>query len=259
MFNTRECCQPAGRTGLDDVKAQVGGAAAHAKGFIVPLALDAKDRLIPLALDAKDHIVPLAEAAAGRARPFAEAAVEFARPVVEQARLKMVDVVDTDVKPRLAELRLQATPVLTEVAGRVHRAPVAVKVEPPAPVVTPKRRHPVLKWLGLAVLAAVVYLVVKTLLGSRDDGWELQEDDLDEDTDKIDVPADAEAAPEAPVEYGEGSYRGTEPPEGFVIKGNERSMKYHVPTAIGFERLVTDLWFDSPEAAERAGFTRALR
>jgi len=258
MFNSRKCCRPAGRLGLDDVKTQVSGAATQARGIFVPLALDARDRLLPLALDAKDRIVPMAEAAADRARPLAEAAVEWARPVVEQARLRMADVVDADVKPRIAQLRLQATPVLTDVAGRVRRSSAVPVAEPPAPVVAPKRRHPVLKILGLAALAAVVWLVVKTLLGSRDDGWELQEDDIDEETDEIDVPAGA-VSDDAPVEYGEGSYRGAEPPDGFVIKGNERSMKYHVPTAIGYERLVTDLWFDSAEAAERAGFTRALR
>ena len=245
MFASPKCCRPApSRLGMDDVKAQVSGAAAQARGIIVPLALDAKDRLLPLALDARERIAPLAGTA-----------YELARPVVEQARLRVADVVESDVKPRLTELRLQAVPVITDVAGRVRRAPTA-KVEPVVEVVPVKRRHPVLRLLGVATLAAVVWLVVKTLLGSRDDGWEVI--DLEEDEDAETTATEAEAE-QTPVEYGEGSYRGAEPPEGFVIKGNERSMKYHVPTAIGYERTVTDLWFDSPEAAERAGFTRALR
>ena len=59
--------------------------------------------------------------------------------------------------------------------------------------------------------------------------------------------------------YGEGSFTGENPPEGFTIKGNERSMKYHVPGTGGYERTIPEVWFDSEEAAEKAGFTRAQR
>ena len=52
---------------------------------------------------------------------------------------------------------------------------------------------------------------------------------------------------------------GAEPPQGFVIKGNERSMKYHLQGSGGYDRTITDVWFDSTEAAERAGFVRAQR
>jgi len=256
MFRCKCCNQAKSRPNLDDVMAQVGEAATQAKSIIVPLALDAMDRLVPLAHDARERIAPLAGAAADRARPLAEAALDMARPVVEQARARVVDVVAADVKPRLAELRDQTIPVLIE-TGRHRIVPSSAKAVIQAPAAPKKRRHPVLTLLGLAALAAVAWLVIKTLLGADDDGWELQYDDMDEETDKIDVP-DAKAA-EAPVEFGEGSYRGDEPPAGFIIKANERSMKYHVPTAIGYERLVTDLWFASPEAAERAGFMRALR
>lgn len=59
--------------------------------------------------------------------------------------------------------------------------------------------------------------------------------------------------------YGEGSYVGNEPPEGFVIKGNERSMKYHVEGSGGYQRTIADVWFDSEDAAQQAGFTKAQR
>ena len=71
--------------------------------------------------------------------------------------------------------------------------------------------------------------------------------------------AKGDAAPLAESPYGEGSYVGAEPPEGFDIKGNERSMKYHLQGSGGYERTITDVWFDSTEAAERAGFVRAQR
>jgi hypothetical protein len=58
---------------------------------------------------------------------------------------------------------------------------------------------------------------------------------------------------------GEGIYVGSEPPEGFTIKGNERSMKYHVPESAGYGRTVAEVWFNSEDAAKQAGFVRAQR
>ncbi len=59
--------------------------------------------------------------------------------------------------------------------------------------------------------------------------------------------------------YGEGSYVGETPPEGFSIKGNERSKKYHLSGSGGYDRTIAEVWFNSEEAAEKAGFTRAQR
>ena len=58
---------------------------------------------------------------------------------------------------------------------------------------------------------------------------------------------------------GEGVYVGHEPPAGFVIKGNERSKKYHLPESAGYGRTVAEVWFNSEEAAQQAGFVRAQR
>ena len=58
---------------------------------------------------------------------------------------------------------------------------------------------------------------------------------------------------------GEGVYVGHEPPEGFVIKGNERSKKYHLPESAGYARTAGEVWFNSEEAAQQAGFVRAQR
>jgi hypothetical protein len=57
--------------------------------------------------------------------------------------------------------------------------------------------------------------------------------------------------------YGPGSYVGSEPPEGFTIKGNENSMKFHLPDGAGYSQTVAEVWFDSEQAAEAAGFVRA--
>ena len=69
---------------------------------------------------------------------------------------------------------------------------------------------------------------------------------------------EAEAADEA-KDYGEGSFRGTEPPTGFAIKGNEDSMKFHTPESRYYGSTIAEVWFDSTAAAEAAGYTNAVR
>ncbi|MDA8438483.1 MAG: DUF5324 family protein [Propionibacterium sp.] len=78
----------------------------------------------------------------------------------------------------------------------------------------------------------------------------VETDDEDDEDDEVEAGAD---------EQWEGSYVGDEPPVGFVIKGNERSMKYHVPGSGGYERTMADVWFATEDAAQKAGFTRAQR
>jgi len=46
-------------------------------------------------------------------------------------------------------------------------------------------------------------------------------------------------------------------PEGFPIKGNEDSKKYHEPDGQWFEQTVAEVWFDTAASAEAAGFTKA--
>jgi large subunit ribosomal protein L22 len=46
-------------------------------------------------------------------------------------------------------------------------------------------------------------------------------------------------------------------PEGFPIKGNADSMLYHEPDGRWFEQTVAEVWFDTAESAEAAGFTKA--
>ncbi|MBO0812787.1 MAG: hypothetical protein J2P23_12180 [Microlunatus sp.] len=73
-------------------------------------------------------------------------------------------------------------------------------------------------------------------------------------TSEADVPAE-----EPQSKYGEGSYVGTEPPEGFTIKGNERSKKFHISGSDSYDRTSADVWFNSESAAETAGFSKAKR
>jgi small subunit ribosomal protein S2 len=46
-------------------------------------------------------------------------------------------------------------------------------------------------------------------------------------------------------------------PEGFDIKGNADSMKFHAPTSPWYSRTKAEVWFRTAEAAEAAGFVNA--
>ena len=50
---------------------------------------------------------------------------------------------------------------------------------------------------------------------------------------------------------------GTAPSPEFIIKGNADSMLYHRPDSSAYERTIAEVWFNSTEAAEAAGFRLA--
>lgn len=57
--------------------------------------------------------------------------------------------------------------------------------------------------------------------------------------------------------HGEGSHapiEGDAMPEGFPIKGNADSMKYHVPDSRYYDATIAEVWFATTEAAEAAGY-----
>ena len=71
------------------------------------------------------------------------------------------------------------------------------------------------------------------------------------------APAAETATEETTAPYGDDSYKGDTPPEGFDIKGNEDSMKFHTPESPWYDRTVAEVWFRTAEAAEAAGFVNA--
>ena len=46
-------------------------------------------------------------------------------------------------------------------------------------------------------------------------------------------------------------------PEGYTVKGNADSGKYHEPDGQWYDQTVAEFWFKSAEDAEAAGFTKA--
>ena len=77
-----------------------------------------------------------------------------------------------------------------------------------------------------------------------------------------DVKADEAKADEAKADggYGDDSAPATEDgaaPEGFDVKGNKDSMKFHEPDGQWYGSTVAEVWFRTAEAAEKAGFVKA--
>ncbi|MDO5501234.1 MAG: hypothetical protein Q4F67_16310, partial [Propionibacteriaceae bacterium] len=134
-----------------------------------------------------------------------------------------------------------------------------------------KKKGKLVPLLVLSVLGGVAYFVWKKLFGPQDTDWQTHTSSAYQPSttakpsqsfgEPVDAPAGgaAETATAEPVKYGEGAYVGVEPPEGYTIKGNERSMKYHTADSGGYERTIADVWFNSEEAAEAAGFAKAQR
>jgi large subunit ribosomal protein L17 len=76
------------------------------------------------------------------------------------------------------------------------------------------------------------------------------------------APAAKPAAEPAPVEGPNGPDSAApladgSAPEGFTIKGNADSNKYHGPDSQWYDQTVAEVWFRTEEAAEAAGFTKA--
>jgi hypothetical protein len=261
-----------------------------------PLLEQAAEKVGPLADDAMkraDHArVAAAKYAADtldQVQPQINEALEKVSPAVEKAQ----KAVQNDLIPKLIQLLREAAdhPAVAgiledardaadEVQNRGRATVAAVTGELELPKKSKSKAFVRIAVVGALLGAAAV--AIKTFLGSKDQGWAPHEpspaytytdtptpkdpepepvDEADEADDEADEAVDEpETLLEEPTNpFGEGSFVGTEPPEGFTIKGNDRSMKYHVPESGGYERTIADVWFNSEDAAQAAGFTRAQR
>ncbi len=257
-----------------------------------PLLEQAAEKVGPLAGDAlkrADHARVVAARYAAdtldQVQPQLNEALDKVSPAVEKAQ----KAVQNDLIPKLIALLHEAAehPAVAgilenardaadEVESRGLATVAAVKGELELPKKSKGKTFVKIAVVGALLGAAAV--AVKTFLGSKDQGWAPHEpspaytytdtptpkdpepEPLDEADDEADEIVEPETMLEEPTNpFGEGSFVGTEPPEGFTIKGNDRSMKYHVPESGGYERTIADVWFNSEEAAQAAGFTRAQR
>lgn len=249
-------------------------------------ASDTFDRVHPAIDEAIDRVYPAVNTTVKRVRPAVDDVLERVPPAVDFAREKVQD----DVLPQVADqLRhLAALPLAHELKVAAASAALAAQLDK----ASGKKKKSGWKTFGKIVLAGVVLggvvIAVRKLLADPTSGWEnyagrdnayvadpVADDYIEDEVGLIDEDADeiTEEVPDldgvaAPVEaesfddehpYGENSYSGDEPPADFLIKGNDRSKKYHVPGSASYERTSAEVWFASEEAAEAAGFTKAQR
>ena len=244
------------------------------------LAADTFEKVQPAIDDALSRVSPAVDATVKKVRPAVDDVLERIPPTVEYARERVQD----DVLPALAaQLRqLAAQPLAKEIQAAAAATALAAQLEK----ASGKKKRSGWKVFGRVLLAGAllggVFVAVRKLFADPATGWEnhvpknstyvadptLDDDDLfgDDETEPQAAPvseAEPAAAPTASETssspYGPGSYVGDEPPAGFEIKGNDRSLKYHVPGMAAYDRTIAEVWFESEEAAQAAGFTRAQR
>ncbi|UEJ82331.1 50S ribosomal protein L17 [Brachybacterium halotolerans subsp. kimchii] len=214
--------------------ARLGGSPAHERMILASLATELF----------RHKSITTTETKAKRLRPYAERLVTFAkkgdlasrRRVMRTIRDRgVVHVLFEEIAPTFSE-RPGGYTRITKVGPRKgDNAPMAV-IELVSEAYSPKQA------------------VVKEAEGAAKGA--AKADDAKADDAAAETPA-ADAATEAP--YGEDSFRGENPPEGFDIKGNEDSMKFHAPDSPWYGRTVAEVWFRTAEAAEKAGFVNAVK
>lgn len=256
------------------------------------LAKDGLDHAQELLQQATEQAAPLLKEAKVRGADFASRQLDAAEPHIKSAFDKVAPVVEAAKEKVSDELLPKLQDVLH--AAAEHPAVAAPLAAAGIEVAKPKKKSKLKafgKVVAVGALVAGALAAVRHFLAPKDDGWTAHEpsrayvnnndtfataakvatenapDEPEPEPAHAASPDEeeaisemlAEGAPEQGQSYGEGSYLGTEPPEGFIIKGNERSMKYHLPGSGGYERTNAEVWFNSEEAAEAAGFTKAQR
>jgi large subunit ribosomal protein L17 len=187
------------------------------------------------------------ETKAKRVRPLAERLITFAKRGDLAARRRVLTVVRdkgvvhelfTEIAPAMAERQGGYTRI-TKIGNRKgDNAPLAV-IE-----------------LVLEPLSAKKATVREAEAAARSAAKKTAAAPVEaEVTDVAEAPAEAAEAP-----YGAGSIvppADGSVPEGFAIKGNKDSMKYHEPDGRWYEQTVAEVYFATAEDAEAAGFAKA--
>ena len=222
------------------------------------------EKAAAILLEAQRRAAPFAREAGKRTADFASKRLDTWEPHIRGALDRVPPAVDAAHNKVTATLLPNLQQALHKAAG--HK---------PAPVKKKRKGgkfKKFAKFVFIGSLVAGAVAAVRHFLTPKDDGWTAHEpsrayvnnNDTFATAAKFNEPAaptpQAAPAPEAPKEsFGKGSYVGPNPPEGYIFKGNERSKKYHVPGTRGYELTIAEVWFNSEEAAEAAGFTKAQR
>ncbi len=219
---------------------RLGGGPAHERLILANLATS---------LFEHDSITTT-EAKAKRLRPLAERLVTFAKRGDLHARRRVMTVVRdkgvvhrlfTEIAPDMAERPGGYTRITKIGARKGDNAPMAV-IE--------LVREPIAKKATVKEAEAATKRAAK-------DAKKAEKPAKDEEIVEVEVEETEAAAVEIPEGAVAANEDGSSPDEAYTVKGNMNSMKYHEPDGQWFEQTVAEVWFQSAEAAEAAGFTKA--
>ncbi|MDR1807525.1 MAG: hypothetical protein LBR33_06390 [Propionibacteriaceae bacterium] len=244
-------CRDCGSTRLS--RQALRDAAAATRRSAADLSAALSERVGPVLSQAAVRVAPYADEAAVRAKAAKAKAAGWAAERVEQLQPGLYSALDR-VPPAVDKARgTLEDSLIPGLVDALHGA-AGTQVQEVAVVVRRRQvARTVLKVAGAVVVVGAAALVLRTWLARpKESQWSAHE------TPEAYVYPDdsAEASPRV-GDYETDSYIGTTPPEGFVIKANARSKKYHLPGMRNYDRTIAEVWFATEEAAEAAGFTKA--
>lgn len=259
--------QQAGKQALETLSSTKDTLEDLFEQHLAPKVTEAVEKVSPAVSQAVEKVSPVVSQAYEKVSPTVEKAYDKVSPAVSQAYERAYEKVSPVVSQAYGDVSDRIEELQPKLAELIDKAPLPEEVKPA------KRRGVLGKifWcLGITGVLTALVVFARKFLSSGDDGWAPAAQGVGWTPAKPKTTeAHAKRAEEAAAEaeehatesegYGEGAYVGENPPEGFAIKGNERSMKYHTPNATSWERTNADVWFANEAAAQAAGFTRATR
>ena len=226
---------------------RVGGGPAHERLILANLATS---------LFENDRITTT-EAKAKRLRPLAERLITFAKRGDLHARRRVLTVVrDKGVVHRLfAEI---APDMAAREGGYTRITKIGARKGDNAPMVVIELVREPLSAKKATVKEAEA--ATKRAAKQSESKQAAAETKAAEDAEKAETTEATEATEAAAVELPEGAVAANEDgsaPEGYTVKGNADSGKYHEPDGQWYDQTIAEFWFKSAEDAEKAGFTKA--
>ena len=220
---------------------RVGGGPAHERLILANLATS---------LFEHDKITTT-EAKAKRLRPLAERLITFAKRGDLHARRRVLTVVrDKGVVHRLfAEI---APDMAARDGGYTRITKIAARKGDNAPMVVIELVREPLSAKKATVKEAEA--ATKRAAKQSESKQAAAETKAAEDAEKAEA---TEAAVELPKGAVAANEDGSSPEDGYTVKGNADSGKYHEADGQWYDQTIAEFWFKSAEDAEAAGFTKA--
>jgi len=228
---------------------RLGGGPAHERLILANLATS---------LFEHDQITTT-EAKAKRLRPLAERMVTFAKRGDLHARRRVLTVVRdkgvvhrlfTEIAPDMAQ-RPGGYTRITKIGNRKgDNAPMAV-IELVREPLSPKKATVAEAEAATKRSAKDKKPARATKAAAPQEAFTTEADPIEADATEADTTGATDggygADSAAPLEDGSA-------PEGFTVKGNKDSMKYHTTESQWYDQTIAEVWFTTAEAAEAAGF-----